>query len=220
MLLRSHKRLGQFSKGMLQRIGLAQALIGDPDLVILDEPQSGLDPIGRRDVSDIIKEAQKQGKTVFFSSHILPDVERLCDRVGVLKNGKMEVVGSLNDLLSNQQSVEVVVVGNPSEAWLSRMRALENVTLASRADQYTLVVKGDVSVNDILTAAISEGLRVEHVVQQRDDLEAFFMQNNKSQALNGKAESVAETASLKENASDEMAQDVAETPSEKGSDEA
>ena len=106
-----NKRLGQFSKGMLQRIGLAQALIGNPDLVILDEPQSGLDPIGRRDVSDIIREAQNQGKTVFFSSHILPDVERLCDRVGVIRNGQMEVVGTLNELLSKQQKVEITVVG-------------------------------------------------------------------------------------------------------------
>ena len=173
------KRLGQFSKGMLQRIGLAQALIGDPELVILDEPQSGLDPIGRRDVTEIIREAQQKGKTVFFSSHILPDVERLCDRVGVLKNGKMEVVGSLHELLSNQQRVEVVVVGVASESWLGRMNALENVTVTSRGEQHTLVVQGDVSVNDVLMAAIGEGLRVEHVMQQRDDLEAFFMNESR-----------------------------------------
>lgn len=172
-----NKRLGQFSKGMLQRIGLAQALIGDPELVILDEPQSGLDPIGRRDVADIIREAQNKGKTVFFSSHILPDVERLCDRIGVIRNGQMEVVGSLNELLKNQQIVEVVVLGNASEAWIKKMQEINGVSLESRAAQHTLTIQGNIAINDILTSAISEGLRVEHVIQRRDDLEAFFMQD-------------------------------------------
>ena len=177
-----NKRLGQFSKGMLQRIGLAQALIGDPQLVILDEPQSGLDPIGRRDVADIIREAQNQGKTVFFSSHILPDVERLCDRIGVIRHGQMEVVGSIRQLLKNQQVVEVVVVGRADEAWVKKMQAVAGVTLVSRADQHTITLSGDVSVNEILTLAMSEGLRVEHVVQRRDDLEAFFMQDVEKKA--------------------------------------
>ena len=172
-----NKRLGQFSKGMLQRIGLAQALIGDPELVILDEPQSGLDPIGRRDVADIIREAQNKGKTVFFSSHILPDVERLCDRIGVIRNGQMEVVGSLNELLKNQQIVEVVVLGNASEEWLKKMQEIQGVSVESRAEQHTLTIQGNIAINDILTSAIGEGLRVEHVVQRRDDLEAFFMQD-------------------------------------------
>ena len=84
-----HRQLGKFSKGMLQRVGLAQALIHDPTLVILDEPMSGLDPIGRKEVRDLIMHLRKQGKTVFFSTHIIPDVEMLCDRVGIIKNGKM-----------------------------------------------------------------------------------------------------------------------------------
>lgn len=101
-----NKRLSQYSKGMMQRIGLAQALIGDPEVVILDEPQSGLDPIGRREVADIIRECKAQGKTLFFSSHILPDVEELCDRIGVIRNGKMEVVGDLQELLDKSPNAD------------------------------------------------------------------------------------------------------------------
>ena len=216
-----NKRLGQFSKGMLQRIGLAQALIGDPQLVILDEPQSGLDPIGRRDVADIIREAQNQGKTVFFSSHILPDVERLCDRVGVIRNGKMEVVGSLTQLLKNQQRVEIVVMGNASEAWRQKMEAIPGVSLVSRGEQHTITVQGDVVINDMLTAAIADGLRVEHVMQRRDDLEAFFMQDvqkndsaQKVQQDNSEKE-VQQDNSEKEVQTDSPKQEVQQDNSEK-----
>src|SRR6476659_8847090 len=83
-----HRQLRKFSKGMLQRIGLAQALIHDPELVILDEPMSGLDPIGRKEVRDLILGLRDQGKTVFFSSHIISDVEMICDRVGILARGR------------------------------------------------------------------------------------------------------------------------------------
>lgn len=92
----------QYSKGMLQRIGLAQALINDPELVILDEPMSGLDPIGRREIKDIIQELKEAGKTVFFSSHILADAEALCDRVGLLYNGKILRESALSDLLEER----------------------------------------------------------------------------------------------------------------------
>jgi len=107
--------LRKFSKGMLQRVGIAQALINDPSLLIFDEPMSGLDPIGRRDVRDIILRLRDQGKTVFFSSHILPDVEMICDRVGILVKGKLRSVGTVDELV-NQRSVtavELVMEGAP-----------------------------------------------------------------------------------------------------------
>ena len=87
-------QLRKFSKGMLQRVGLAQAILHDPELVVLDEPMSGLDPVGRREVRDIILELKKQGKTVLFSTHILSDAEMLCDRVGVIAGGKLQGVGA------------------------------------------------------------------------------------------------------------------------------
>jgi ABC-2 type transport system ATP-binding protein len=106
-------QLRKFSKGMLQRVGIAQALINDPALVILDEPMSGLDPIGRRDVRDIILRLREQGKTVFFSSHILPDVEMICDRVGILVKGELKAIGPVNELIAgeNDNQVEIQIAG-------------------------------------------------------------------------------------------------------------
>src|SRR5580698_4955016 len=106
----------KYSKGMVQRLGLAQALMGDPAVVILDEPMSGLDPIGRKDVRDLIFRLRDEGRTVFFSTHILPDVEMICDRVALLSKGRLTDIGRLADLLSNRvRAVEVAVVGLPPE---------------------------------------------------------------------------------------------------------
>lgn len=99
---RADQKMKTYSKGMLQRIALAQALLGEPELLILDEPMSGLDPIGRRDVRDIILEQQKKGVTVFFSSHIIPDVETVCDRVATVINGRVRGVGAVRDLLARE----------------------------------------------------------------------------------------------------------------------
>ena len=98
--------LRTYSKGMVQRAGLALALIHDPDVIVLDEPMSGLDPIGRKLVGDLILELKSSGKTVFFSSHILTDVERFCDRAGILVSGRLRLVGKLTDLLSSGGSLE------------------------------------------------------------------------------------------------------------------
>jgi ABC-2 type transport system ATP-binding protein len=102
-------QLRKFSKGMLQRIGIAQALINDPQLVILDEPMSGLDPIGRKEVRDLILQLKERGKTVFFSSHIIPDVEMLCDRVGILVRGRLHDIGRLSEILETRvKYIEIV----------------------------------------------------------------------------------------------------------------
>lgn len=106
----SNLQLRKFSKGMLQRIGIAQALINDPELVILDEPMSGLDPIGRKEVRDLILQLKAQGKTVFFSTHIIPDVEMICDRVAILIKGKLRNIGRLNEILEARvKYLEIVV---------------------------------------------------------------------------------------------------------------
>jgi ABC-2 type transport system ATP-binding protein len=101
-----------FSKGMLQRLSLAQALLGRPELLILDEPMSGLDPVGRRDVRDIILAEKERGTTVFFSSHIIPDVETICDRVAILVDGRLRAVGEVRDLVAQEaDAYELTFVG-------------------------------------------------------------------------------------------------------------
>jgi len=104
------EKLGKYSKGMLQRVGLCQALLNDPDLLVLDEPMSGLDPVGRALVRDLILEQRLKGKTIFFSSHILSDVESICDQVAILVGGKLRGVGTVKSLIGNRvAAVELVV---------------------------------------------------------------------------------------------------------------
>lgn len=109
----AHKPLKKYSKGMLQRIGVAQALINDPDLIILDEPMSGIDPIGRRDIREIILNLKEQGKTVFFSSHILSDVEMICDQIAIINKGHLVEVKKINELRKKGESIyEISVLAN------------------------------------------------------------------------------------------------------------
>jgi ABC-2 type transport system ATP-binding protein len=110
------RQLRTYSKGMVQRAGLALALIHDPDVVILDEPMSGLDPIGRKMVGDLILEMKSQGKTVFFSSHILTDIERFCDRAGIIIDGRLRVVDSLINIISKTRTLEDVFLDEVKKA--------------------------------------------------------------------------------------------------------
>ncbi len=97
-----HRKVGEFSKGMMRRIGLAQSIINDPDLVVLDEPTSGLDPIGIRQVKDLILHLSSRGKTILLSSHLLADVEDVCDRIAILYNGRIQAMGNIKDLLEER----------------------------------------------------------------------------------------------------------------------
>lgn len=109
---RADRKMGTYSKGMLQRVALAQALLGDPELLILDEPMSGLDPVGRRDVRDIILAQAAAGVTVFFSTHIIPDVEMICDRVAIIVDGTVRAIGAVSELVSAEAaSYEATFIG-------------------------------------------------------------------------------------------------------------
>src|SRR6266567_2232440 len=111
------RQLRKFSKGMLQRVGLAQALVNDPEIVFLDEPMSGLDPVGRREVRDLVASLRTEGKTVFMCSHILSDIEVLCDSVAILKGGRLAHAGSLDELRSREtRLVEIIATDAAAEA--------------------------------------------------------------------------------------------------------
>ena len=127
--------LRRFSKGMLQRAGLAQALMGDPELLILDEPMTGLDPIGRKEVRDLILEERTQGRTVMFSSHILSDVEMLCDRVAIVNRGELTAYGSLDQLLRREIRAVEVELSRVDEALVSALGAV----FALHAQQHLVV---------------------------------------------------------------------------------
>jgi ABC-2 type transport system ATP-binding protein len=176
-----HKPLRKFSKGMLQRIGLAQALIHNPDLVILDEPMSGLDPIGRKEVRDLILSLRDQGKTVFFSSHIVSDVEMICDRVGILVSGKMRALGRIQDLVKQQvaQSVEVVCDGVVGDS----VPAIKQVAtrILQRGDRCLVVLGEHGHLEDVLSAMRQLGGKLVSVVPHKGSLEEIFLEKTNQQ---------------------------------------
>ena len=124
------KQLRQYSKGMMQRVGMAQALINDPELVFFDEPMSGLDPLGRYQVREIILSLKEQGKTIFFNSHVLTDVEQICDRIAILARGELICAGSLEEILGSANVYQVVVKGGTEsqlEEWITGLKLEDNL---------------------------------------------------------------------------------------------
>ncbi|MCA9558350.1 MAG: ABC transporter ATP-binding protein [Myxococcales bacterium] len=166
--------LRRFSKGMIQRIGIAQALINDPDLVVLDEPMSGLDPMGRKDVRDIIFELKQRGKTVFFSSHILQDVEMICDRVGMVVRGKVVSEGPLHALLDMPSHRIEIVLGDIDDAVVERLAA-DAPTPTRVGTQWRFAVESEAEVGAFVRDAIAAGARLVSVTPQRRSLEEVFV---------------------------------------------
>jgi len=161
---------------MLQRIGIAQALINDPRLVLLDEPMSGLDPVGRREVRDIILQLRDQGKTVFFNSHILPDVEMICDRVAILMEGRLLAMGPVRELVGSisVRSVEVELESVSSTEIAVVERMAEKVVVMKN---YLIAVLPDMaSVDEILRLANVHGWRLRAMTPRRASLEEIFLQ--------------------------------------------
>ncbi len=168
--------IGKFSKGMMQRIGLAQALLHDPPLLVLDEPMSGLDPIGRKEVRDLILEHRRRGKTILFTSHILSDVELLCDRVGILQKGRMTHYGRLAELLRPETRRVEIVLGGASPALVE---ALEEIATEVRRvdEELVVVVEGADGGQPVVERAVAEGARVVSVTPARETLEDLFVRD-------------------------------------------
>jgi len=168
-------QLRKYSKGMLQRLGLAQALINDPSLVILDEPMSGLDPLGRKAMRDVILQLKAEGRTIFFSSHILPDVEILCDRVGILVAGRLRDVGRLDQILKAETEYIELTLQRVSPDLESTLRSLAQPPILDQPDGVLVRLPDEERLNMALRAAVSSGARVVSVVPQRVTLEAHFL---------------------------------------------
>jgi ABC-2 type transport system ATP-binding protein len=162
------------SKGMLQRAALAATIVHDPELLILDEPMSGLDPVGRKEVRDIIVEEKQRGRTVFFSSHILSDVEMLCDRVCILRRGEVVVAGTLRELLAEGKRRSEVTVGGFSDQLRQSLAPIAKVT-RHVGDSLVMEVEGDAAVRAVVEQVLADGARLESVTPKRETLEDLFV---------------------------------------------
>jgi ABC-2 type transport system ATP-binding protein len=167
-------RLQTYSKGMLQRLGIAQALVHDPNVVFLDEPMSGLDPIGRVEIRDLILRLRAEGKTVFMNTHILHDVEMVCDRVAIIVKGRIRYQGIIGDLMrSGGEEVDVVIANLPSESALE-IEAGFGARFRGIGDRVEMRVSAK-TVDRALQAAIGAGGNVISVSPHRVSLESFFL---------------------------------------------
>jgi ABC-2 type transport system ATP-binding protein len=172
-LARDGKRvLRQYSKGMLQRIGIAQALINDPDIMFLDEPTSGLDPIAHKDIQDLIRSLKKQGKTVLLSSHQLIDVENVCDRVAIINRGKLVKIGSMDELL--HAGTTVITLAHAADDIQDKVKPLADKT-AVEGEYLRVTVRGQENIQSVLDTARGKADLVS-VVPQRQSLEDLFVE--------------------------------------------
>lgn len=173
----THLQLRKFSRGMLQRIGLAQALINDPHLVILDEPLSGLDPLGRKEIRDIITRLRDEGKTVFLSSHILQDIEMICDRVAIIVGGKILNQGKLQDLISQRVLFTELIVSNLDEKEVKSL-SLEYV---ARGNDFFIKIYDENKIDALIELVHKHKGRIVSLTPRTETLEEIFVRMVKSQ---------------------------------------
>jgi ABC-2 type transport system ATP-binding protein len=169
-------QLRKFSKGMLQRVGIGQAILHDPKLVFFDEPMSGLDPVGRREVRDLMEQLKHQGKTVFFSTHILSDAEALCDRVAIIHQGELRGIGAIEDLTSSVQGkVEVIWQGTQVPPSIKALGAECRVT----GDRVRAIIS-ESQQDAMIDALRRERQRLIAITPVRTSLEAYFVEKLQS----------------------------------------
>jgi ABC-2 type transport system ATP-binding protein len=169
-------QLRKFSKGMMQRVGLAQAILHDPKVVFLDEPMSGLDPMGRREVRDLIHELRQEGKTVFFSTHILSDAEALCDRVGVIQAGELRGVGAVAELTSQTQGkIEIIFLAQSVPAGLLSLGAEGRIS----GDMVNAVLP-EAQQDAALEVLRRERLKLVSMMPVRSSLEEYYIQKTRT----------------------------------------
>ncbi len=168
-------QLRKFSKGMLQRVGLAQSLVNDPEIVFLDEPMSGLDPVGRREVRDLIAELRDEGKTVFMCSHILSDIEVLCDRVAILKKGRLAQVGYLDELRRKTEDpnrMEVMATGTDAD---SLRKHLPEADIAPTPRGLRIEIASEAEIENVITALRKVNGKIVSIEPVKQSLEELFL---------------------------------------------
>jgi len=166
--------LRKYSKGMLQRIGIAQALINDPELIILDEPMSGLDPVGRKEIRDLILELNRTGKTIFFSSHIIPDVEMICNRVGILLKGELVSTGKLDEIIEGGIRYIDIIAQDVEMEILEHIRSMGFQVMES-GSRISIRLQDEKYIDSILNLIISHRGHIISVMPHRESLEEHFI---------------------------------------------
>jgi ABC-2 type transport system ATP-binding protein len=169
-------QLRKFSKGMLQRVGIAQALINDPELVVFDEPMSGLDPLGRRDVRSLVLSLRDRGCTVFFSSHVLSDAEALCSRVAILAKGRLVASGRLTEMLAFRTRGWEMIVAGASDEVMAAVGAHARRVVRLGAGRYSLELPLEPPPERLLDQVTAGGAQLVSLNPIRDTLEDFFVE--------------------------------------------
>ncbi len=170
----ANKKISSYSKGMMQRVGLAQALMNDPDLIVLDEPTDGVDPVGRREIRDVLVKLKAEGKTVFLNSHLLSELEMVCDRVAILVQGNVATQGTIDDLTADSQRYEIIIDGG-TPAWLNEFGDLRAESVSNA--QTVLILRGSDpnEVQPIIDRLRNANQTIHSIKPVRESLEDLFM---------------------------------------------
>jgi ABC-2 type transport system ATP-binding protein len=171
---RMHYKIRTYSKGMKQRLGIAQAMIQDPDVIFLDEPTDGVDPVGRREIRAIMQQLKERGKTIFLNSHLLGEVELICDRVGILQQGEMIRSGSIAEL--TQQRGLFLVGLAPGQVFPTDEVAKQGFQVAPRGEFWEVGLKDGQSIDPVVDLLRSRGLNLRHLTEKRQTLEDLFVE--------------------------------------------
>lgn len=172
------KQLRKYSKGMLQRVGIAQSLINEPEIVFFDEPMSGLDPVGRREIRELIAGLREKGVTVFMSTHILSDIEALCDEVAILRNGKLAASGNLSDLLADsgeQRALEISVQGVIADSIRDHVELIAGASVSQKPNGAMIQILDETDIEAVLKITRETGGSLISIQPVKQSLEELFV---------------------------------------------
>ncbi|HEY4612959.1 MAG TPA: ABC transporter ATP-binding protein [Bacteroidota bacterium] len=171
----AHHKIKKYSKGMLQRLGLAQALLNDPDVLFLDEPTDGVDPVGRKEIRDLLRELRNRGTTIFLNSHILSEVELICDRVAILNKGQVIKVGSVDAITRKQDEYEFHISEDVSTELLNQVRQIYS-SIDREGKLLRVVAQNSTEMNKVIDFLRSKGILIESITHRKTTLEESFIE--------------------------------------------